>query len=269
MPVTIFFGSIGSNVSQLQSALNQLAPTGLPRLVVDGMFGALTLGRVKEFQDLNDLVPDGIVGPLTWAKLAELLNLVAKGGIPVTPGVNKSTFDLLRPLVLIIAQQHMGRVDFSVMENGKPKGLKFLIDMFAFAANQTLTEANFRKNGGTGDWTWTPWIGLPTQYKSWCGVFAVYCYRMAGIPITWDLGGGGPIGPVKLATFSNNYAAGILPADIGSVATQSHHFLIESIGSGKTPSMTSIDGNTDYGRIQRKETHKVGLDNFNHYEFKG
>ncbi|PWM74502.1 MAG: hypothetical protein DBX59_03695 [Bacillota bacterium] len=36
---------------------------------VDGIFGAKTLAAVKEFQTENDLAADGIVGPLTWAKL--------------------------------------------------------------------------------------------------------------------------------------------------------------------------------------------------------
>jgi hypothetical protein len=39
------------------------------------------------------------------------------------------------------------------------------------------------------------------------------------------------------------------------------------VGQGAMPSMESIDGNTDFGRIQRRNTHKIGKDNFNYYLF--
>jgi len=38
--------------------------------LVDGLFGGVTEAAVRQFQRLNHLVPDGIVGPKTWAKLA-------------------------------------------------------------------------------------------------------------------------------------------------------------------------------------------------------
>lgn len=41
----------------------------LGRYGADGVFGPLTLKRVKEFQKDNGLVVDGIVGPKTWSKL--------------------------------------------------------------------------------------------------------------------------------------------------------------------------------------------------------
>lgn len=265
MPRTLRFGTFGDDVRQLQEGLNKL-PTRLARLVVDGQFGQRTLGRVRELQGDHGLSPDGVVGPLTWEKLIALVAQFAHGGIPIAPEMPANAFDALRPLVLTIAQQHLGRVDFSQRIAGRPKGLDFLIEMFQFAANVQLTERNFRKNG-TADWTWQPWIGLKTQEKSWCGVFAVYCYRKAGIPVQWDLGRGGPLGPLKLASFSPSFAAQIRPADIGAVATKSHHFLIESAeGNGPLPKLTTIDGNLTFGRIERRQVHQVGKDNFNYYK---
>ena len=96
------------------------------------------------------------------------LQQVAQGGVATVPNLPASGFDLLRPLVLTIANQHLGAVDFSQRINGRPRGLDFLIEMFRFAADVQLTEANFKK-GGSGDWHWKPWIGLTSQEKSWCG----------------------------------------------------------------------------------------------------
>lgn len=266
MQRTLRFATFGDDVRQLQEGLNRL-PTNLAKLVPDARFGPKTLGRVREFQGDTGLAVDGVVGPITWEKLLALLAQALDGGVPVLPAVPASTFDALRPLILTVAQQQMGKVDFSQRIGGRPKGLDFLIEMFKFAANVSLTEANFRKNG-TGDWTWTPWIGLKTQEKSWCGIFAVYCYRKAGIPVQWDIGRGGPVGPLKLASFSPSFAAQIRPGDIGAVATKSHHFLIESVdGAGPLPRLTTIDGNLTFGRIGRRQEHQVGRDNFNYYQF--
>lgn len=264
MPRTLAFGSVGNDVTQLQQQLNTL-PSKQTTLATDGQFGGKTRSRVVEFQSGTGLAADGMVGPITWDKLLALLAQVAQGGVPIVPGLPGAAYAPLRPLVMTIAQQCMGKVDFSITRAGKPMGLDFLIEMFRFAANVQLTEANFRKDGN-GAWTWIPWIGLKTQQKSWCGVFAVYCYRKAGMPISWDLGRGGPVGQIQLAKWRPDFASGIQQADIGCVKTQSHHFLIESVdGSGPTPSLTSIDGNLEWGRIQRRTSHRVGTDNFNYY----
>ena len=41
-------------------------------LVIDGIFGRITLECVKSFQATHDLERDGIVGPLTWRKMEEV-----------------------------------------------------------------------------------------------------------------------------------------------------------------------------------------------------
>jgi lipoprotein-anchoring transpeptidase ErfK/SrfK len=65
------FGDSGPAVEQIQTALNLGGLTRLPRLPVSGEFDALTAGRVMEFQSLNQLTPDGAVGPQTAAKLPQ------------------------------------------------------------------------------------------------------------------------------------------------------------------------------------------------------
>ena len=58
-------GSSGLDVKKLQDYLNRAYPTKLPRLKEDGIFGARTQARVREFQGQKGLSCDGIVGPIT------------------------------------------------------------------------------------------------------------------------------------------------------------------------------------------------------------
>ena len=265
MPRTLRTGSTGPDVAEFQNGLNRL-PTKLPPLDTDGIFGMRTHTRVRELQGAHQLTSDGIVGPMTWELFTRLLAAIQNGTLPTVPA---GAFDLMRPLVLTVAQQHLGAVDFSVMQGGRPKGLDFLIQLFRESANVPLTDANFRDEKGA--WIWTPWVGLKHQRKSWCGIFAVWCYRKAGIPVRWDIGIGGPVGPVRINSFSPQFVANIKQADMGCVATKSHHFLIESVdGGGPLPRLTTIDANTTWGRIVRTssssgDAHKVGKDNFNYY----
>jgi len=60
-------GARGESVRQIQERLNQLGAN--PRLAVDGSFGPLTEAAVIAFQRSRGLVPDGVVGPLTWGAL--------------------------------------------------------------------------------------------------------------------------------------------------------------------------------------------------------
>ncbi|MEZ5063796.1 MAG: peptidoglycan-binding domain-containing protein [bacterium] len=77
---TLRIGSRGADVTELQGALNWIGSN--PKMAVqksmygpletDGIFGQKTHVRVVEFQKKNGLAADGIVGPKTLAKLAEL-----------------------------------------------------------------------------------------------------------------------------------------------------------------------------------------------------
>lgn len=59
-PPTLRIGSTGDAVRALQTKLG---------ITADGVFGTHTDAVVKQFQTNNNLAPDGIVGPQTWAKL--------------------------------------------------------------------------------------------------------------------------------------------------------------------------------------------------------
>lgn len=61
-------GSMGSNVSLMQEFLTELRKPypSLPVIAVDGIFGPQTEAAVIKFQNLFGLIPDGIIGPITW-----------------------------------------------------------------------------------------------------------------------------------------------------------------------------------------------------------
>ena len=59
-------GSVGPEVEMLQRILLSIGYDPGP---IDGIFGPLTQRAVMEFQRDNGLIPDGIVGPQTYAVL--------------------------------------------------------------------------------------------------------------------------------------------------------------------------------------------------------
>ncbi|GAC1410655.1 MAG: hypothetical protein NVSMB6_11320 [Burkholderiaceae bacterium] len=77
MPTTgVFMGRLiklgmkGADVRAVQDVLNFHIRRSAP-LQVDGKFGTLTHARILQFQKVNQLKPDGIVGPKTMAVLFE------------------------------------------------------------------------------------------------------------------------------------------------------------------------------------------------------
>lgn len=74
MPTTLRNGSRGFEVVVLQVQLNtKIKP--LPKLKVDGSFGPKTQAAVIAFQKQARLSPDGVVGPITHAALAQGLTI--------------------------------------------------------------------------------------------------------------------------------------------------------------------------------------------------
>jgi hypothetical protein len=75
---TLRWGSSGDEVAKLQETLQHL---GFYHGTIDGRFGALTRAAVIAFQQQAGLDPDGVVGPATWAVLADE-QPVPSGGTP-------------------------------------------------------------------------------------------------------------------------------------------------------------------------------------------
>jgi len=89
MPVLIRLGARGPDIADLQDRLNRAGPSIYPHLVTDGIFGPNSARRVEEFQRLNGLKVDGIVGPNTWAKLNAVTSADRQGvASPGAPPAN-------------------------------------------------------------------------------------------------------------------------------------------------------------------------------------
>ena len=58
-----------------------LQARGYNNVAVDGIFGPVTEGAVKDFQQSKGLAADGIAGPQSWPKLV----IQVKKGSPATP----------------------------------------------------------------------------------------------------------------------------------------------------------------------------------------
>lgn len=70
-------GSAGSTVRLMQTFLAELRSPypSLPAITVDGIFGPNTQAAVIGFQRLFGLVPDGVIGPVTWYEIIKQRNL--------------------------------------------------------------------------------------------------------------------------------------------------------------------------------------------------
>ncbi|MDR1664408.1 MAG: peptidoglycan-binding protein [Clostridiales bacterium] len=95
-------GSSGDAVLRVQKNLNKISALypaySLPKIAEDGIFGNGTRNAVITFQRQAGLNPDGLVGTLTWNKLAEAASSAGSGGTPGgnpggepggTPGANQ------------------------------------------------------------------------------------------------------------------------------------------------------------------------------------
>ncbi|MGL4522966.1 MAG: peptidoglycan-binding protein, partial [Bacilli bacterium] len=73
-------GSRGDAVKTLQSNLISLSKkySSIPKIAADGIFGSKTKEAVLAFQKKFGLSADGIVGPLTWNKINEVVTTLPK-----------------------------------------------------------------------------------------------------------------------------------------------------------------------------------------------
>lgn len=73
-------GSEGSKVRQMQEQLNRIGQvyTAIPKIAVDGTYGAATAEAVKQFQTIFGLPATGVVDYPTWYKISEIYVAVTR-----------------------------------------------------------------------------------------------------------------------------------------------------------------------------------------------
>jgi hypothetical protein len=264
-------GSAGAAVRELQSLLNRL-PTALARLQEDGQFGLRTRGRVVEFQQRARLTDDGVVGPLTWAALLELIRTHGSGVLEaiITPAQESAA----RTAIVNVALQQLeafggftppagplnpaiaGALCANPLTRARQGGMQ-LAAIFTVAGVSSASkcptisvqaEQLYQRQHTAAE---RNMIDLP----SWCGIFALYCMRMAGLklsdwPLQYSIGSPKPADEFRVLGVQE----APMPGDIGiklwhQGARLNHHFVI--VGTyGDT--IASVDGNVARQEIQSR-----------------
>ncbi len=79
--VPLRVGSSGLDVRTIQTQLNRISRDYplIPKITnVDGVFGERTEDAVRQFQEIFNLVPDGIIGKATWYKIKAIFVAVSR-----------------------------------------------------------------------------------------------------------------------------------------------------------------------------------------------
>lgn len=261
MKPTLRLGSVGPAVEELQNALNKAA-SAFAKLVPDGAFGMKTHARVREFQGQRKLLADGIVGPLTWEVLKPLLAELEKVLPQIVPppvgppqaeeAGRKAVVD--RALTQFMAFRWNGNVSpANPRIAGKlcadpltraRQGGAHINEIFTLAgmnAQRCLKiskEAELMYQG-----PFSPHDRNNKDIVSWCGIFAVYVYKIARLNVSnWPLKYSLPWENEK-ASDEFRIVQHPQPGDIGivdPVGGNNHHFVIVDINGSQ---VISIDGN--------------------------
>lgn len=187
-------GSQGAEVKVLQTMLN-LLPSGLGRLIIDGLFGPLTEERVREFQRYVQILVDGIVGGQTMDEIAKRLRAY------------QHQRDLERVAAYreaIVRQAESLYRDYGPLIHAKKKGPKApsgwppyyrtgadYLWMIIHDAAPSYTEQLKRyysledkktHNAKPKNWRINESDEL-APCPHWCGIFALYCHKQAGLGV--------------------------------------------------------------------------------------
>jgi hypothetical protein len=188
-------GTQSDSVKDAQSLLNRaLSPS--PGLDEDGHFGPEMRAAVVDFQRREGLGADGIVGPLTWAKLelrAGEAGGVADGGAPPPPATAvEGPSAGSAPSPPVDAQDAAAAVAVRGMSAFHASRIEIVAGVELYGAGKPWTAP--KQNSGQmidkyqrvtgvltdkGQWT------LPQASAPWCGSFCGFCLEKAG----FDMGG--------------------------------------------------------------------------------
>ncbi|MDM0113018.1 peptidoglycan-binding domain-containing protein [Variovorax sp. J22R133] len=263
------------DVVTIQSMLNCVPTGNggpIPALDTDGKCGPKTVGAIRNFQNRQFNSADGRVdvGQRTIERLQTFDTGGGQGATPVPggvpspqvvtpPGFIPAKFDpatstsgganippglspLRRKIIELAfaeAQPEPAVTDLKTMMDGGQvvrAGWKRLKQYFDEGVDG-WTEQKW-KDKATFDGVRIPGRRIPqppTSGVSWCGIFATWVARQAGVQTKWKMG----IGPSGLKpTFSRNCQ----PGDIAVMAEQVHHFIVAGpIGD----TIITVNGNSD------------------------
>ncbi len=283
------FGSFGEAVKLLQQALNFWEQSLLPALAVDGAFGSKTDGKVREYQRSSKLNADGQVGPITWA---ELEPLIQKAIAAITrPGNFDAAVERIR-MAANVAHAAFGWAGGGVTPNPASPKVAAAYPQVPFNPGPTmLGKRKFPRQGGLQLQSICAVAGAPAQklavaptiseravlawqesspeareirnkedIGAWCGIFAYYVYRCAGIDLGgWANHGQNIFNKNKIIQVSD--VMKVRPGYIGvldgiNAYGKNHHFVVMDVNSDG--SVDSIDGNlSDPNTYERKMSASV------------
>lgn len=262
----IRYGSRGAAVLQHQRTLNAWNPGLFAPLAEDADFGLKTDAATRTFQRQNQLDPDGVVGPKTWAVLQPLIDKLV--GLIEKPQAETdfveraiqiaesalATFGFPGEVTLSPTSPRIAAAKCCAPDNpfrprqggGSLKSIFHIAGAPAVYTERCLSispdaEAKWQENGATA---WRNNHDLP----AWCGIFTYYVYRLSGIPLGagWTSHGDNIhkdkrfiVSP--LAKDAKRGAIGVL--DGIRNGGRNHHFLVTD-NDAATGVIRSIDGNT-------------------------
>lgn len=273
-------GSFGEAVRKVQQALN-LAPSKLAKLAEDAAFGPKTFARTKEFQSDAGIKSDGWVGPQTYAELEYYFKLTEAfaNGVTILPPdadelatrnrivkaaemflatyggwTSPMTDDDLNPTSpWIAAGRGVGPI-FNLPNNSPLKrrprqggvGLSLIFQLAAVPSMNCLMISDAAEKLYRGSMTAAVRVTLNrTDIPSWCGIFAVACYRTAGLNLNWNdrlmWAEDGKL-PKRFENLGAAHGKKIYAGDIGAFNPGNHHFVVVK-DSEPGEDIHSIDGN--------------------------
>lgn len=196
MTTYLRLGSFGEAVRALQATLNKF-PSTLAQLKEDAQFGPKTHNRVVEFQNQKKLQPDGVAGPLTFDALEQAVNLI------LTYGIGPADEAAARDQIAKVARAHLAQWGGEWIQGVDQKGLTQKI-----AGKICIDETTRLRQGGPQIALFFSAMGVPHSHRcltiskeavamydrtytaaernaidiqSWCGIFAFYIYKIAGL----------------------------------------------------------------------------------------
>lgn len=258
-------GSTGEPVVLLQKALNFASPSALPKLKEDAQFGPRTRNRVVEFQNVQRISADGIVGPITWSVLEpiirEILAIVDQqfpSNVDEGPRrkqiaeVAQRSFDMwgwgdageVIPdgSPRIAATRGFGPASGGFRERQGGAALGIIYSMAGVGGANCLRisteiEKVYQQDGRTHPDRRTKLN--QRDIGSWCGIFATYCLRASGLKVCWS--------DMRSQSASMFQILGpndpVLPGDVGVFDPALNHHFVVIAASGPGEKIYSIDGN--------------------------